>query len=96
MPAAAALESPDDPGKEPFPSAWLKPEFVRWLATPEVEAARFPCCAYGEIYLKPERFAGELQGLSSLSRECACRFPHIFLVGKSLTAPAAEYAQSAY
>eukprot|EP00972_Heterocapsa_arctica_P053139 7825377-Heterocapsa_arctica.AAC.1 len=75
-PWTATFENPDDPGEEPFPSAWLLPQLVAFLERPACEIARFNMCIWGPPWWKPSRMAGCLPGLASLSGKCKCTEPH--------------------
>ena len=90
--STSTCENPEDPGVEPYPSAWIMPCVVELAAEGAHETASFPLCAYGPRHAKQQRFQGNLPKLASLSKKCTCLRKHIPLRGnKAALRAAARY-----
>eukprot|EP00435_Cladocopium_sp_Y103_P052211 s157_g16.t1 len=95
VPPAATLENP--PGNEVSGSAWDVPEVDRCLNKTSGKKVPYNTCAYmvkdKVRHLKPGVWAGRMQGIEKLQKVCRCPawVTHAPLVGKSMTAKAAEY-----
>jgi len=90
-PCTATLENPADPGRDPYPSAWLLPAIADILNDPAAEKAIHNICRFGPPHWKEQCWAGFMPGLKSLDRRCICKVPHLPLHGKEATQAAASY-----
>ena len=99
VPSVGTLENP--PGSETGEEgpAWALPELKSFEKDLGASTALFNTCAYQSKvrykWFKPGRFTGCLADLSMLSKKCTCPgwSRHQSLVGKNMTARAAEYPE---
>ena len=81
-------------------SAWEMEDMVDFCDSPDIQKANFDSCVYeqrtlrdGKRHLKPQKFAGCLERLESMSGRCTCETGvHVAVVGKRATAAAAMYS----
>ena len=99
VPTVGTLENPPGSDTKEEGPAWELPELKEFEEKLNATTALFNTCAYQakEKYkwFKPGRMTGCLAELSTLTRKCTCPswVKHQALVGKHLTAKAAEYPQ---
>ena len=95
VPPLATLENP--PGSEEPGSAWDLPELQQKLEVTGGSKVHYNTCAYmikdKARFKKPGVWAGRLENIRKLSKVCMCPnwVTHVALVGKQLTASAAQY-----
>ena len=95
VPPLATLENP--PGSEESGSAWDLPELQQKLEITGGSKVHYNTCAYmtkdKARFKKPGVWAGRLENIRKLSKVCKCPnwVTHVALVGKQLTASAAQY-----
>ena len=54
---AAAMEHPEDPGTDPYPSVWATSEYKDFARAAEMSEVSFPQGALGQISRKPTTIA---------------------------------------
>ena len=94
IPEVSTMENP--PGSQDSGSAWDLPEMMQVISETKSSEVEFNTCAYmssRERWYKPSRWAGKLEGITSLARVCRCPnwVKHVPVVGKTQTEAAGAY-----
>ena len=95
----STLENPPESDHPEHLSAWEIAEVTQYLDIPGIRNCNFHTCAYeshlfeGQKHLKPQRMAGSLLGLPTLSKYCGCSVwaGHESIVGKTKSKASAVY-----
>lgn len=99
VPNVGTLENPPGSETKEEGPAWELPELKDFVERLKATTAIFNTCAYQDKvkdrWFKPGRITGCLADLTSLSKKCTCPswVMHQSLIGKALTARAAEYPE---
>lgn len=95
----SSLENPPESDHPKHLSAWEIAEVKQYLDIPGIRNTNFHTCAYeshlveGHKHLKPQRMAGSLLGIQTLSRFCECSLwaGHESILGKKKSKASAVY-----
>ena len=98
FPSVVTLENPPPSDHPEHISAWEMAELAGFVQDYKLKVANFNTCRFqsdrklGTKNFKPQRFAGNLPGLESLSKTCQCgKHKHEQIVGKEKSAASAGY-----
>ena len=99
VPAVGTLENPPGSETQEEGPAWALPDIQAFIESLQASTAIYNTCAFQDKqkdkWFKPGRFTGCLADLGTLARKRTCPswVRHQALVGKNMTAKAAEYPE---
>ena len=97
VPTVGTLENPPGSETKEEGPAWELPELKEFINKLKAVTAVYNTCAYQDKekdkWFKPGRITGCLADLDTMTKKCSCPswVKHQALIGKDLTAKAAEY-----